>query len=70
MFHSGTSSTTIEIAGKDQRAWHGNYGSKVADCSIRILGTNDELRTILRLDDGTVQPVARQERRKKREKEY
>jgi len=27
----------IVITGKDQRFWQGNFGSKVADCSIRIL---------------------------------
>ena len=27
----------IEIMGKDQRFWQGNFGSKVADCSIRIV---------------------------------
>lgn len=27
----------IMVTGKDQRFWQGNFGSKVADCSIRIL---------------------------------
>jgi hypothetical protein len=38
----------IVVHGKDTRFWQGNFGSKVADCSIRVLGASEELTRVLR----------------------
>jgi len=35
------------ICGRDGRFWQGNYGSKVCHCSVRVLGTDEELQNIL-----------------------
>ncbi|KAL7515248.1 hypothetical protein ACHAXN_012647 [Cyclotella atomus] len=43
----GLHEVTLCIAGKDSRFWHGNYGSKVCHCSVRILGTAEELESVL-----------------------
>mmetsp|Transcript_23692 Transcript_23692/g.51169 ORF Transcript_23692/g.51169 Transcript_23692/m.51169 type:complete len:513 (+) Transcript_23692:838-2376(+) len=37
---------TMIVYGKDSRFWRGDYGSKVCHCSVRILGTEEELREI------------------------
>jgi hypothetical protein len=37
----------LVVAGKDQRFWAGNFGSKVADCTVRVLGDEAELDRVL-----------------------
>jgi hypothetical protein len=43
-----TNQVLIVVHGKDTRFWQGNFGSKVANCSVRVLGTSEELTTVLR----------------------
>ena len=43
----GAAFTVLVIHGKDRNFWAGNFGSKVTDCKIRILGTQEELEQIL-----------------------
>jgi hypothetical protein len=38
----------IVVHGKDARFWQGNFGSKVANCSVRVLGASEALTRILR----------------------
>jgi hypothetical protein len=35
------------VCGKDERFWQGNFGSKFCNASIRVLGTQEQLRDIL-----------------------
>ena len=44
-------SLLIIIHGKDQRFWQGLYGSKVCDCSVRILGSQQELQEKLVMEE-------------------
>jgi hypothetical protein len=37
----------VTVYGKDTRFWAGNFGSKVADISVRVLGTPDDVAAIL-----------------------
>ena len=40
---------TVIVMGKDKRFWQGNFGSKVADITLRVVGgTPDELRAIVK----------------------
>lgn len=39
------------VYGKDSRFWEGNFGSKVCHCSVRVLGTEEELREIILPED-------------------
>jgi hypothetical protein len=43
-------SVVLVIAGKDRRFWAGNYGSKAAGGSVRVLGGRDELDRVLQPD--------------------
>lgn len=43
----GLHEVTLCIAGKDSRFWQGNYGSKVCHCSVRVLGSEEELEGAL-----------------------
>ena len=45
---NGAHDVVILVHGKDTRFWQGNFGSKVAECSVRILGSEAELEEILR----------------------
>jgi len=45
----GAQDIVMVISGKDARFWQGNYGSKAADCSIRVLGSQEELDATLLL---------------------
>lgn len=44
----GAHEVIMVLHGKDSRFWQGNYGSKVCHCSVRVLGTAEELQDILR----------------------
>lgn len=35
------------VHGKDERFWRGNFGSKVTDCKVRILGEPEELERVM-----------------------
>lgn len=37
----------LVIHGKDARFWRGNFGSKVTDCQVRVLGEREELERVL-----------------------
>ncbi|KAL7518146.1 hypothetical protein ACHAWX_003002 [Stephanocyclus meneghinianus] len=43
----GLHQVTLCVFGKDSRFWSGEYGSKVCHCSIRVLGTEEELEGVL-----------------------
>ena len=43
----GAHEVIMIVHGKDSRFWHGNYGSKVCHCSVRVLGSEEELQNIL-----------------------
>ncbi|KAL3792446.1 hypothetical protein HJC23_001564 [Cyclotella cryptica] len=43
----GLHQVTLSVSGKDSRFWRGDYGSKVCHCSIRVLGTEEELEGVL-----------------------
>ena len=43
----GLHEVTLCISGRDSRFWSGNYGSKVCHCSVRVLGTGEELESLL-----------------------
>lgn len=45
---NGAHEVIILVYGKDSNFWEGNYGSKVTECSVRILGSEEELSQILR----------------------
>jgi hypothetical protein len=36
------------VYGKDSRFWQGDFGCKVAECSVRVLCSEDEWETVLR----------------------
>ena len=38
---------TVIVYGKDTRFWQGNFGSKVADLSVRVLGNSTFLETVV-----------------------
>ena len=38
---------TVIVKGKDVRFWQGNFGSKVADISVRILGNSDFINELV-----------------------
>jgi hypothetical protein len=40
-------SVVLVVAGKDGRFWAGDYGAKVASCSVRVLGDGEELERVL-----------------------
>ena len=44
---AGLQSVVLIVYGKDDRFWRGRYGSKVADCSVRVLGDEEELERVL-----------------------
>mmetsp|Transcript_22640 Transcript_22640/g.34027 ORF Transcript_22640/g.34027 Transcript_22640/m.34027 type:complete len:386 (+) Transcript_22640:285-1442(+) len=44
----GAYEVVIMVFGKDERFWQGNFGSKVAGCSVRILCPEHELENVLR----------------------
>jgi hypothetical protein len=47
------------VHGKDTRFWQGMFGAKVADCSVRILGSSQLLQEQMMLEDGVDEvPVA------------
>ena len=48
----GAHEVTMIVCGKDARFWRGNYGSKVCHCSVRVLGTTEELENILLPEEG------------------
>lgn len=35
------------VHGKDLRFWEGNFGSKVTDCQVRVLGNREELERVM-----------------------
>jgi len=37
----------ITVTGKDSRFWQGCFGSKVANCSVRVMGTPEELAQVM-----------------------
>jgi hypothetical protein len=37
----------VAVMGKDRRFWQGNFGSKVAEISARVLGSQEQLESIL-----------------------
>lgn len=39
------------VRGKDNQFWAGNFGSKVCHCSVRVLGSQEELDEILKSGD-------------------
>jgi hypothetical protein len=43
----GAHEVAIIVCGKDERFWRGNFGSKVCHCSIRVLGSQEELQNTL-----------------------
>ena len=43
----GAHEVAMVVRGKDARFWAGNFGSKICHCSVRVLGTDEELGTIL-----------------------
>ena len=51
---AGLHEVTLCIAGKDSRCWRGEYGSKVCHCSVRVLGSEEELESILLGGRGTI----------------
>jgi F-box associated region/RING-like zinc finger len=44
----GANDVIILIHGKDKPFWSGNYGSKVAECSVRVLCAEEDVPNILR----------------------
>jgi hypothetical protein len=44
----GAHEVAICIRGKDRRFWRGNFGAKVAECSLRILCSEENLEHVLR----------------------
>ena len=44
----GAHSLVMIVTGKDSRFWQGTFGSKVTDCSVRVLGSPEELQQIMR----------------------
>ena len=43
----GAAFAMLVVRGKDRNFWAGNFGSKVTDCKIRILGSPEELEQII-----------------------
>ena len=60
---------TIAVTGKDGRFWSGNFGSKVADCSIRVLGTPEELARVMIAPAASQQQQQQQRRRRRRQRQ-
>jgi hypothetical protein len=50
----GAHEVTMIVCGKDERFWQGNFGSKFCKASIRVLGTPEELRDILVVEQNPV----------------
>jgi hypothetical protein len=46
---AGARYLSVVVIGKDTRFWQGPFGSKVADCSVRILGEPAEVAQLLRV---------------------
>lgn len=60
----------VVVSGRDKKYWRGNYGSKVCDIQLRLLGTEEELQNWLisperpteaNLQDLPVEPVEQQQ---------
>jgi len=51
----GAHEVTMILYGKDSRFWQGNFGSKVCHCSVRVLGTDEELREMLLPEQNNIQ---------------
>jgi hypothetical protein len=43
----GAHEVVLVVYGKDRRFWQGPFGSKVADCSVRVLCSEEELDVLL-----------------------
>ena len=43
----GAHNVVMVVYGKDQRFWQGSFGSKVAECSVRVLCHEDEIENII-----------------------
>jgi hypothetical protein len=43
----GAHEVAMIVCGKDERFWQGNFGSKICHCSIRVLGSQEELQNII-----------------------
>ena len=43
----GAHGVIMILRGKDANSWQGYYGSKVCNCSVRVLGTEEELQGII-----------------------
>lgn len=50
----GAYEVAMIVCGKDERFWQGNFGSKLCRASIRVLGTQEEMRDILVVDQNPV----------------
>jgi len=56
---------TVVVSGKDSRFWNGNFGSKCCHCSVRVLGTEEELDELLlerQMDEGAREVDRRHDR--------
>jgi hypothetical protein len=42
------------VYGKDSRFWQGDFGCKVAECSVRVLCSEDEWETVLRTGEQSI----------------
>lgn len=51
----GAHELTMVVCGKDARFWQGNFGSKVCHCSVRVLGTEEELQDIFLQEQNNIQ---------------
>lgn len=47
----------VTLVGKDGNFWQGTFGSKVAECSLRVLGTPPEVAQLLRTEVQAQQQV-------------
>lgn len=43
----GAHEIVMVVCGKDRRFWQGTFGSKVAECSVRVLCPEEELEGVL-----------------------
>mmetsp|Transcript_32231 Transcript_32231/g.63810 ORF Transcript_32231/g.63810 Transcript_32231/m.63810 type:complete len:580 (+) Transcript_32231:2-1741(+) len=50
----GLHTIVVVVYGKDRRFWQGTFGSKVANCSVRVLGEEGVLRDMLLPPDAAV----------------
>jgi hypothetical protein len=48
------SSVVFAIHGKDCRFWYGNYGSKVTDCSLRIVLVSSDVTSAVGITNGNI----------------